>query len=868
MDNVIGKGFNIGQKNTHGSNPRKMPAKPTGTPQRTGDSIAIDFNQEPVVKDKPATGKKAANKKNVAPLNKNPQSRTGNNVPQSIALIDEQKPVKTTKPAERIGKAAGDEMKEFSIQEGLSDNRFLQGDGLTVHVMLTSGCQSRAYVSFPSANSGIAFRFDRDKPDRDDLTVGYSSKPEKVETDDGSQAVKFGLTTNRESLTISDFLMDTIRTIRDLKEPEAAKQRVEDKKEFVKSAGLPEEGYVHPKVGFEKTEQGSRLSFHRKSMSGKNNYHACIELSDDVEVTFPKADKTAEKLTACSPIVLKAKSGKPIGFTMTASVDYKPLTPYKDGELLNDKAVKFREKLEKTDKTGAKRFDEAVRGLRFLSSREKFMAGSWRFLTYFGRDTMMSLMMLKDVVKPQVYESAMQSVIDRTSPEGAVAHEEDVGSQAEAHRMKDYVKLKSKGRDKQAEDVRKRLSEPVYDYKMVDDDFMLPLMLDKYNEDASIPLPQKRAFYDSPNVKGGRNIEAVLQNFEYALGRAEKYTKTENPRDLIKINEGEHVGDWRDSNAGLGWGKYPGSVNVDFVANAMTAMKNMAKSGIYSQNQLHQIAADKGLKRLQGALSSPEQLDEGVKKWTDARKHFLVKMPPDKVRAKLKDFIDNAPMPRAEKARVMNTEIGEKTTVRDFVEKGKTPENLKDGLEFYALSLDNDGKPVEVMNSDGGFRLFNGNPESKEIDRILKTIELPYPLGLAEKGGLLTASPVFASDKSLRKTLDRNAYHGTLVWSWQMALMEKGLEKQIKRFAKEPGRKKMVKRMYGALSKLKKMEKEAGELINSELWTHKMMNGKMKPYPYGADASSETESNPVQLWSTVGPSTAMGFAEATEMMKK
>lgn len=37
--------------------------------------------------------------------------------------------------------------------------------------------------------------------------------------------------------------------------------------------------------------------------------------------------------------------------------------------------------------------------LTFLSYREKYLAGSWRFDTYFGRDTMMSLTLLAPVLQ-------------------------------------------------------------------------------------------------------------------------------------------------------------------------------------------------------------------------------------------------------------------------------------------------------------------------------------------------------------------------------------------------------------------------------------------------------------------------------------
>lgn len=49
----------------------------------------------------------------------------------------------------------------------------------------------------------------------------------------------------------------------------------------------------------------------------------------------------------------------------------------------------------------------------FLTYQEKFLAGSWRFLTYFGRDTLISLNLFMDVLTPSATEAAIGSVLER-----------------------------------------------------------------------------------------------------------------------------------------------------------------------------------------------------------------------------------------------------------------------------------------------------------------------------------------------------------------------------------------------------------------------------------------------------------------------
>ena len=96
---------------------------------------------------------------------------------------------------------------------------------------------------------------------------------------------------------------------------------------------------------------------------------------------------------------------------ITALTGDQPLTPLPISEVLNARAAP----------------DPAARNaLAFMSYREKFLAGSWRFNTYFGRDTLMSVRLLMPALKPAAIEAGLNSVLARLSPTGEVAHEEGI----------------------------------------------------------------------------------------------------------------------------------------------------------------------------------------------------------------------------------------------------------------------------------------------------------------------------------------------------------------------------------------------------------------------------------------------------------
>lgn len=60
----------------------------------------------------------------------------------------------------------------------------------------------------------------------------------------------------------------------------------------------------------------------------------------------------------------------------------------------------------------------------FLAYSEKFLAGGWRFLTYFGRDTLLTLQLLLPVFSQTSAEAILGAVLERVNTTGEVCHEE------------------------------------------------------------------------------------------------------------------------------------------------------------------------------------------------------------------------------------------------------------------------------------------------------------------------------------------------------------------------------------------------------------------------------------------------------------
>ena len=94
-----------------------------------------------------------------------------------------------------------------------------------------------------------------------------------------------------------------------------------------------------------------------------------------------------------------------------------------------------------------------MRSVELLSSKEKLMAGLPNYATYFGRDMMMTSLMMQPVWTDAMSEFVIASALRKLGPEGDVSHEEALGGQAirensaeyNAH-MTEYFRLLAKQR--------------------------------------------------------------------------------------------------------------------------------------------------------------------------------------------------------------------------------------------------------------------------------------------------------------------------------------------------------------------------------------------------------------------------------------
>src|ERR1700722_10261772 len=306
-----------------------------------------------------------------------------------------------------MGKADPEPRLAFDVEEGANLNSFLREGPVAAHLLLRAGEDPRILIAFPAGNSGVGLWFSHGAHA---LRWALQGQPQPLIPQDARGRPLYGMTaeavaTGAAELGLKQAVLSSVRVLRD----------------YQALGTFPAEVATSP------VTQDSTITWARDRLDGAAGYRLSIQVTHGA--------LHADHLTAAS-------DGK-IALKITALSGEVPLTPLWGEHLLNDRAQP----------------DAAARNvLTFLSYKEKFLAGSWRFNTYFGRDTLMSVRLLMPVLAPEAVDAGLGAVLTRLSPQGEVAHEEDIGEFA----ILDH--LRESGSKSEA---------PTFNYNMIDGSFML-----------------------------------------------------------------------------------------------------------------------------------------------------------------------------------------------------------------------------------------------------------------------------------------------------------------------------------------------------------------------------------------------------------
>ena len=546
------------------------------------------------------------------------------------------------------------------------------------------------------------------------------------------------------------------------------------------------------------------------SFDGKS--HLWLTLEGDARETVPTLSGRT--------VTIRRPAGGPVRLRVRVTTDAPALTPLAREEIFNDDFRRFYAQVQAD--SGAplrlRRLEREVRGAELLSYREKLMAGLPNFATYFGRDMLMTALLMQPVWAPGMPEHVIASALRKLSPEGDVSHEEALGGQAIREHAAEYNRLVSAGQLARARAVLAHLAATRENYSMVDDDFQLPVVAARYLADPRVPAERKRRFLQ---VEG--RLARLVANLALVARRAAPYGRAPVATNLVsfpRAPDGHWISaSWRDSRAGYGGGRFAMDVNAIWVPHALEGvgtildeLKRLGVTPVIRGEPLATFARDRAA------------LERAITVWQGAERHFKVALAPQEVAERL-----------AAKLRALPAD---ERDYWDGVLRRVGP--AADTLRFLALSLDGAGRPIPIVNTDPAALLLLESLDPARAQALVDPIMRPYPIGLfADNLGPVVANDAYAAPE-IWESFRRDAYHApTVVWGREVNVLLAGLARQLR--DSDGGAQPAPPLLDTALRRIGEAVDRSG-LRHAELWSYAIENGRLVPSRYGS-------SSDVQLWS-------------------
>jgi len=748
-----------------------------------------------------------------------------------------------------------------------------------VQIYLEPRAGRAVHVWADAANESIGFTL-RDGSGRA-ARATWGGGPAQVADSGATRSLEYRLTTVSPRIELGWFLLGSMRVERDfqyggrhllpfrgppfrvaeesLLVAAVARLPAEERRRHLALLGVRSleqlDARLQPTIAVTRVGDGWRVRVERPSLDGRNRL--ALELR-------PEPGDAVLRPTPRT-IAIRSRSGGPVSLAVRILTDATALTPLGRDEIFNRD---FREFL--SGAAGARdsaaidryrRMERQVRAVELLSTREKLMAGLPNFATYFGRDMMMTALMMRPVWSPEMSEHVIASVVRKLGPGGSVSHEEALGGQAVRENAVVYDSLvtgylvAARARRRGAADslllgaraVLASLQATRENYHMVDDELQLPILTARYLADSALPAERKRAFLLDTTHGGEPRIAWLLRELALVASETRPYAEDPRPLNLVGFPLRDSVhrrsASWRDSDAGYAGGRFAMDVNAIWAPQALDAMGTILESldamGL-GRGRLDSLAPGIAGTPLAGYIRDPGSLRRAIETWRGARRHFEVTVGPREIRERLQAKL--AWLPEEER--------------RYWQKVVASAGEPRDSLVFLSLSLDENGRPIPVVNTDPATGLFLENLTARVLDGRLKAADVlrdvepfvrTYPVALfADRLGPLVANDVYALD-GIWERFRKDPYHGPrVVWGREVNLLFLGLANQIAGGfdaggrVRDPALQPYLRALDDAL-RLSLAAVGASGLEHNELWSYRIEEGRMRPTRYGT-------SSDIQLW--------------------
>ena len=767
--------------------------------------------------------------------------------------------------------------------------RDTKGNVVQVYLDARSGRVVNLLADAVDESVGFTVRDGNGKP----IRLEWGSPDAIVSQDGNRRTIEYQLAVNSPQLLIGWILLGSMRVERDLGysgrglEPyDWPTFRLREQEELIANLDRLDPAERQRQIGMLGTGFTSELLARLepdllttgvRGARGVTALQATLDGKTNLQLELVPDPGTASVLVNLPVVSVRATGKQPIRFTVRVTTDGPSLNPLVRDQIFNSAFLRFlndarvaannaRGKSSAAEVAKVTRYrllERDARGTELLSSKEKLMAGLPNYATYFGRDMMMTSLMMQPVWTDAMPEFVIASALRKLGPEGDVSHEEALGGQAirenaseyNAH-MTEYFRLGARNRT--AADTALRTARALIadlqrvreNYHMRDDEFQLPVVVARYLSNPAVSSSRKHSFLIDSSDGGGPRIGLLLKELALVATLAAPYAREPVVQNLIASPRLDATHwrsiSWRDSNAGYANGRFEMDINAIWAPQALESIRQIVTALHTAGFDPHEIVtASPELSKtpLRDLLFDPAFFQRAIQSWRGAVNHFVVTLTPEDIRTRVQQKL--AWLPAEERA----------------YWRGVLTRTAADSLPltFLAISLDSAGKPIPVVNTDPATGLFLrdgtdvGADAIASVRRDVGAITRAYPVGLfVDSLGALVANDAYAPP-SVWEAFRRDTYHSPrVVWGREVNLILLGLANQIIGATDANGRVRAidpdrspdvshyVDEMRGALMKTY-LAVEASGLKHNELWSYEIDNGKLKPIRYGA-------STDVQLW--------------------
>src|SRR5258706_572434 len=553
--------------------------------------------------------------------------------------------------------------------------------------------------------------------------VGFDEGPATVGASGGRRWLRYSLTVQGgRSILLGQWLLGSMRVERDFgyggrvrDSMDAPTFVVDEMKRLAERLGGPLKGRLTPSVQLLSTPRDWALRASQPSLDGKN--HLWLTLRGDTRTTGAKL--------AGRVLTIRTLGSRPATVSVEIATDGPALDPLRRNQIFSTAFRRF------ADSAKSERLEREVRGFELLSSRQKLMAGLPTYATYFGRDMLMTALLMEPVWADTMPEFVMGAALAKLAANGEVSHEEALGGQAIRENAAEVLKTGDST-------LLRNLQATPENYWMVDDEFQLPVVAGHYFADGNVPLARKRAFVR-------RWGDALRKNIGYVMHRAAPYAHDPVATNLVSFKRDAdgycHPGSWRDSRVGYAGGCFAFDVNVVWVPQALRAI----------------VTIDRALRMLgEPGIDHAELVPAGGRTWEQSSQHFMVALAPAEVATRVGAKIGSLP---PDEANYLNPVLPRRS-------------GPSDTLRFPAVSLDSAGNPIPVMSTDPAMWLLLQHQDSAREAELLRPFLLPYPVGLFIDGvGLAVANDAYATPR-VWDMFERDLYHSPrVVWGREVNVL-------------------------------------------------------------------------------------------------